>query len=275
MDLIFPHHENEIAQSEAAWGEPFARLWLHTGFLNVDSEKMSKSLGNFVTIAQILDRNDAEALRYFLLGVHYRSPVNFDIEKLADGRVVFPGLDEAERRIEYLYTTREALLAFAAGARSSAAGDRASAKTAREAPDRVLAALDDDLNTSVALSVVAELARVGNEIVQQGPKLKRDPDEHEAARALAAAAAGALDACCGPLGLMQAAADVFFARTRARRLRLRGLSALAIEAKVKERADARAAGDFARADAIRAELARDGVEPQDVPGGGTTWRVTQ
>jgi cysteinyl-tRNA synthetase len=74
---------------------------------------------------------------------------------------------------------------------------------------------------------------------------------------------------------MQAAADVFFARTRARRLRLRGLSALAIEAKVKERADARAAGDFARADAIRAELARDGVELQDVPGGGTTWRVTQ
>jgi cysteinyl-tRNA synthetase len=276
MDLIFPHHENEIAQSEAAWGEPFARLWLHTGFLNVDSEKMSKSLGNFVTIAQILDRNDAEALRYFLLGVHYRSPVNFDIEKLADGRVVFPGLDEAERRIEYLYTTREALVAFAAGARPSAAGGRASAKTAREAPDRVLAALDDDLNTSVALSVVAELARVGNEIVQHGPKLKRDPGAYEAARALAAAAAGVLDDCCEPLGLMQASADVFFARTRARRLELRGLSALAIEAKVKERADARAARDFARADAIRAELAQDGVELQDVPGGGgTTWRVTQ
>ena len=68
MDLIFPHHENEIAQSEAAWGEPFARLWLHFAFLNVDAEKMSKSLGNFVTIAQVLERNDAEALRYFLFG---------------------------------------------------------------------------------------------------------------------------------------------------------------------------------------------------------------
>jgi cysteinyl-tRNA synthetase len=275
MDLIFPHHENEIAQSEAAWGGPFARVWLHTGFLNVDSEKMSKSLGNFVTIAQILDRNDAEALRYFLLGVHYRSPVNFDVEKLAGGRVVFPGLDEAERRIEYLYTTREAMLAFAAGARPSTRGVREQAKTVGDAPERVLAALDDDLNTSVALGAVAELARVGNEIVQQGPKLKRDPAAHEAARALAAATADALDACCGPLGLMQADADEFFARTRARRLALRGLNAAAIVAKVKEREDARAAKDFARADAIRAELAQQGVEFQDAPGGGTTWRVAQ
>ena len=115
MDLIFPHHENEIAQSEAAWGAPFARLWLHSGFVNVDAEKMSKSLGNFVTIAQILERNDGEALRYFLLGAHYRGPIDFDLDKRDDGRVVFPGLDEAERRIEYLYTTREVLVAAAAG----------------------------------------------------------------------------------------------------------------------------------------------------------------
>jgi cysteinyl-tRNA synthetase len=92
MDLVFPHHENEIAQSEAAWGDPFSKTWLHAGFLNVDSEKMSKSLGNFVTIAQVLDRNDGEALRYFLCGAHYRSQVSFDLEKLADGRVVFPGV---------------------------------------------------------------------------------------------------------------------------------------------------------------------------------------
>ncbi len=116
MDLIFPHHENEIAQSEAAWGAPFARIWLHAGFVNVDAEKMSKSLGNFVTIAQILERNDGEALRYFLLGAHYRGPIEFDLEKLPDGRVVFPGVDEAERRVEYLYTTREALAAAAEAA---------------------------------------------------------------------------------------------------------------------------------------------------------------
>ena len=106
MDLIFPHHENEIAQSEAAWGEPFANIWMHAGFLNVDSEKMSKSLGNFVTIQQVLDRNDGEALRYLFLGAHYHAPVSFDLDKQPDGRVVFPGLDEAERRVEYLYATR-------------------------------------------------------------------------------------------------------------------------------------------------------------------------
>src|SRR6202034_3839312 len=106
MDLIFPHHENEIAHSEAAWGGPFAKYWLHGGFLNVDKEKMSKSLGNFVTIDDVLTRNDAEALRYFLLGTHYRGPLQFDMEKdEATGRVTFPGVDEAEGRVEYLYNT--------------------------------------------------------------------------------------------------------------------------------------------------------------------------
>jgi cysteinyl-tRNA synthetase len=275
MDLVFPHHENEIAQSEAAWGEPFARLWLHSGFLNVDAEKMSKSLGNFVTIAQILERNDGEAFRYYVLGMHYRGPANFDLEKLADGRVIFPNLDDAERRVEYLYTTREVLLAAAGDARADAAGPSTNAKLVREAPGRVMAALDNDLNTSVALSVVAELAKTANEIAMQIPKLKKDPKALDAARALAAAAVEALDACCKPVGLMQASAETFFARTRARRLKVRGLDAGVIEAKVKERTDARAARDFARADALRGELAAMGVELQDVPGaGGTTWRVT-
>jgi cysteinyl-tRNA synthetase len=274
MDLIFPHHENEIAQSEAEWGEPFARLWMHTGFLNVDAEKMSKSLGNFVTIAQILERNDAEALRYLLLGVHYHGPVSFDVEKRADGRVVFPGLDEAERRIEYLYVTREALRAMAGDTPAATAGNDARAVLIREAPGRVLAALDNDLNTSVALSVVGELGRVGNELAQRTTKHQGDKRTHATTRALAAAAIEALDACCRPMGLMQASAEDFFSRTRERRMNVRGLETAAIEAKVKERSDARAAKDFARADAIRAELEAQGVELQDVPGGGATkWKV--
>ncbi len=274
MDLIFPHHENEIAQSEAAWGEPFSRMWLHTGFLNVDAEKMSKSLGNFVTIAQVLERNDGEALRYLLLGAHYRVPVAFDVEKLADGRVVFPGVDEAERRVEYLYTTREALVAAAAGARANAEGPANDAKVIRHASQHVLAAMDNDLNTSVALSVIAELAKVGNEIVMRVSKLKKDPAAQLVQQGLAAAAIEALDACCKPLGLMQTTAADFFARARARRLQLRGLRAADIEAKVQARIDARAAKDFARGDALRAELATLGIELQDVPGGsGTNWRV--
>jgi cysteinyl-tRNA synthetase len=274
MDLIFPHHENEIAQSEAAWGEPFARLWMHSGFLQVDAEKMSKSLGNFVTIAQVLERNDGEALRYFVLGAHYRAPINFDLERLADGRIVFPAIDEAERRIEYLYVTREALGAASAGAAADASGPSTHARTVREASERVLAALDNDMNTSVALSVVGELARTCNEVVQQVARLRKQQGVHGAARSLAAAGIEAIEACCRPLGLMQATAKEFFERTRARRLRLRGLDGEAIEAKVRERTSARHAKDFARADAIRAELERIGVELQDVPEEGrTAWRV--
>jgi cysteinyl-tRNA synthetase len=275
MDLIFPHHENEIAQSEACWGEPFAKLWMHGGFLNVDAEKMSKSLGNFVTIQQVLDRNDGEALRYFLLGAHYRGPVNFDLEKLADGRVVFPSVDEAERRVEYLYVTREALLVAAGTARAGAEGPANDAKVIRHASQHVLAALDNDLNTSVALSVIAELAKVANEVVMRIGKLKKDPPTLLVQQGLAAAALEALEACCKPLGLMQQTSADFFARARARRLQLRGLVEAQIEAKVKEREGARAAKDFARGDAIRAELAAMGIELQDVPGGGgTNWRVS-
>src|SRR5688572_18313993 len=105
MDLIFPHHENEIAQSEAAEPEAgdLAKIWLHNGFVNVDKEKMSKSLGNFVTVSDVLGRNDPEGFRWFLLAAHYRGPIQFDTETLPSGRVVFPGVDEAERRVDYLY----------------------------------------------------------------------------------------------------------------------------------------------------------------------------
>jgi cysteinyl-tRNA synthetase len=274
MDLIFPHHENEIAQSEAAWGAPFARLWVHSGFLNVDAEKMSKSLGNFVTIGQILERNDAEALRYFVLGAHYRGPLNFDVDKRADGRVVFPLLDEAERRVEYLYSTRESLRGAISAVQPSEVGDDPLSRTVCEASDRVIDSLDNDLNTSVALSVIAEVARIGNETAQKLAKPRKGSPAREFLEGLAAATVEALDACCRPLGLMQATAEEFFARTRERRLRVRGLDAGWIAAKVDERSTARAAKDFGRSDGIRDELARAGVELQDELGGGvTTWRV--
>ena len=274
MDLIFPHHENEIAQSEAAFGPPFARYWLHAGFLNIDAEKMSKSLGNFVTVRDVLARNDAEGLRYFFLGAHYRGPVNFDVEKLGDGRVVFTNVDEAERRVDYLYGTREALAAAAVGDAAPWTDDKAAhAKLVREAPARVLDALDKDLNTPVALSVIAELAKAGNEIALSVGRLKKDPAAQARARGLAAAALSSLAACCRPLGLMQASPEDYAKRTRERRLKIRALDASMIDAKVKEREAARAAKDFTRGDAIRAELAQIGVELLDA-GGATAWKVT-
>jgi cysteinyl-tRNA synthetase len=115
---------------------------------------------------------------------------------------------------------------------------------------------------------------VGNEIVMQIQKQKKDPAAQSVSKALAAATVEALGACCAPLGLMQPEASEFFARTRAKRLRIRGLDQAVVEAKVKARLDARTAKDFAKADALRAELTAMGIELQDVPGGGgTTWRV--
>jgi cysteinyl-tRNA synthetase len=273
MDLVFPHHENEIAQSEAVTGPELSKFWMHGGFLEVDKEKMSKSLGNFVTIKDVLERNDPEGFRYYLLGTHYRGPLSFDLEKQADGRITFTGVDEAERRTDYMYTTYDALLAAAGGAE---AGDpnilQGQTKIVDEAKDKILEALDKDLNTPVALSVLAELAKAGNEIVMQLPKLKKDPAKYEAVRALAAKAARAIKASCAPLGLMQASPEDYWARTRARRLRLRGLDAAAIDAKIAARADARKNKDFAQADAIRKELAAMGVEVFDA-GDASTWKI--
>ncbi len=276
MDLIFPHHENEIAQSEAVWGEPFSRFWMHGGFLSVDSEKMSKSLGNFVTIRDVLERNDPEAFRYYLLGTHYRGPLSFDVEKREDGRVVFPGLDEAERRVDYLHDTRDALAAALAEPlpAEAPAADRfkSEAKIIAEAPEKVLSALDKDLNTPVAIAEVGELCKAANEIVKQLGKLKKDPAARAQARILAERAHAALAAACAPLGLLQASDEAYAERTRTRRLRLRGLDANDVEAKVRARTEARTAKDWKRADEIRAELTAMGIEVLDA-GDTTRWRV--
>ena len=277
MDLIFPHHENEIAQSEADTGKPFARYWLHNGFLNVDSEKMSKSLGNFVTVRDVLERNDAEGFRYFLLGTHYRGPLSFDVEKEENGRVRFPGVDEGERRADYLYITRELLASIADGASAAqnaqVPGELASqAKIVKEARARLLDALDRDLNTPVALSVLGDVAKAGNEIATRAQKLRKDPKAFEMVRGLAAAALDAINGCAHPLGLMQATAPDYFARVRERRLRIKGLAAADIDQKLEDRTAARNSKDFAKADALRKELDALGIEILDSPA-GSTWRV--
>ncbi len=137
LDLQFPHHENEIAQSEGASGEPFVRYWLHNGFLNVDNEKMSKSLGNFFTIRDVLKSYDGETLRFFMLRVHYRSPFNF-----SDA-----GLDDARSAVRRLYTALDAV-----------AADDAPLDWSHPAAQRFKEAMDDDFNTPIAVSVLFDLA---------------------------------------------------------------------------------------------------------------------
>jgi cysteinyl-tRNA synthetase len=278
MDLIFPHHENEIAQSEASHpGQgPFARVWMHNGFVNVDKEKMSKSLGNFVTVRDVLQRNDAEGFRYLLLTVQYRGPLNFDSEKLDDGRVVFPGVDEAERRVDYLYSTLERLEALASqqpAEPSVTAKDLTSVEAViGAAREKVRAALDDDLNTPVALSAVSELAKSANDLCDLATKRRKDKALQASATSLAKAGLQALRACTEVLGLLITAPSTYAKRTRTRRLQVRKLDAAEIEQAIGARAAARAAKDFARADAVRAELLAKGVEIADTPQ-GTVWRV--
>jgi cysteinyl-tRNA synthetase len=282
MDLIFPHHENEIAQSEAAdpGAGPFARHWIHNGFVNVDKEKMAKSLGNFVTIRQVYERYDPEALRYFLLTVQYRGPIGFDTEKLPDGRVIFPGIAEAERRVDYLYGALARLDTLSASASLGAADKPAKlpkdlkpfADLASTARARVDAALDDDLNTPVALAVLGEVAKAANELCDLAQKRRKDQDLSRAAPAIARDLRAALLAAASPLGLLPSAPDAYRARTQAQRLAILGRTPEQIEARLGERTAARDAKDFARSDAIRKELEAEGIEVADTPT-GTVWRV--
>jgi cysteinyl-tRNA synthetase len=279
MDLIFPHHENEIAQSEAAFPEKgaFARKWIHNGFVNVDKEKMAKSLGNFVTVRQVYERNDPEALRYFLLGVQYRGPIAFDTEKLEDGRVVFPGILEAERRVDYLYKTLERLKSLSevgqSGTLSTLPPSLASFQTqANEAMPRLKAALDDDLNTPVALAVIGDIAKAGNELCDLAEKKRKDPVIARQVPYVASRVAKVLFDLTERVGLLRALPSEYRARTEQKRLALRNLTKEGIDAKILARSEARAAKDFARSDAIRDELLAVGVEIKDGVD-RTEWRI--
>jgi cysteinyl-tRNA synthetase len=280
MDLIFPHHENEVAQSEAAHpGEgPLSRIWMHNGFVNIDKEKMSKSLGNFVTLRDVLDRNDPEALRWFLLAAHYRGPIQFDTDTRADGRVVFPGVDEAERRLDYVYgaldRVRELVLSDLTAPSRLPPELQALKDRVAHAEQAAEAALDDDLNTPVALAQLGEVAAVANELTDFAKKRLADRPTQAAAGVLGQNVLTALRRFGRSLGLLNAAPSDYFGRVGARRLALRGLTPAAIDARIDARARARRDRDFATSDAIRDELTALGVHLFDSPA-GTSWTIAQ
>ncbi len=266
LDLVFPHHENEIAQSECATGKTFARFWMHNGFVQVNKEKMSKSLGNFFRLQEAFGKVEPEAVRYSLLTAHYRAPYNLEMDLDEAGHLLaFPQFDEAEARLEYVYGSIQRYLAITP--KKIKAVDEAVSAEVAEVEKRITVALDDDVNTPVALSHVAAFLKGANELCDktQGKKGKISQAAHEAIGHGFAFIADVL-------GIGSDTPAEFLTRVRDRRAQALGIEGKDVEAAIEARAEARKNKDFEKADRIRDELAGKGVEMFDTPE-GTTWRL--
>ena len=228
QDLIFPHHENEIAQSECACGKPFSRYWMHNGYINVDNRKMSKSLGNFFTVREVAERFGYEPIRYLMISSQYRSPINYSVEILEQSRAA----------LDRLYHCRENLTF-----RLAAAPEGEATRSFEPFREAFIAAMDDDLNTADAIAALFDLTKEINVM------LAADPVKGDCEAALAL-----FDELCGVLGLV-------YNTDKGDSLDSE------IEALIAERAAARKAKDFARADAIRDQLKDMGIVLEDTPQG--------
>jgi cysteinyl-tRNA synthetase len=254
-DLVFPHHENELAQSVGASGKPFARYWLHHGFVTIKDEKMSKSLGNFLTIREVLEKFSAEALRLFVFSSHYRSPLDYSEDALAD----------AEAGVERLY---QCLLAArrVKDAGGGGIGEKDRAGLAR-VEERFNAAMDNDFNSAKALAAIFDAARTVNRVIQKNRgELSGD------AAGIVREAAAVMTRLAGIMGLRTKEPEAFFREKREKMLAGIDLGAEEIENLIKERNTARAARDWKRSDAIRDRLMEHGIILKDGPE-GTTWTV--
>ncbi|MEM8608133.1 MAG: cysteine--tRNA ligase [Myxococcota bacterium] len=267
LDLVFPHHENEIAQSEAATGKTYCRCWMHNGFVEVDKEKMSKSLGNFFTARDLFDRIEPEAIRYFMMTVHYRAPLNLDWTLDDAGNVTgFPQFEEAERRLAYLYKTKERLFSLPEKRIVDGAGE--TPKEVREFKAELKHALDDDLNMPVALAKLAEFLKTVNELCDQALRKKG-----KASKVAVEDARAGFAALSAELGLGTETPHEILLRIRDRRAASRGLDAAEVERQIAARTSARQERDFAEADRIRDALGAQGVELLDGPD-GTGWTIS-
>ena len=233
MDLQFPHHENEIAQSEGATGQKFVNLWMHNGFVRINEEKMSKSLGNFFTVREVLKQYQPEIIRFFILSSHYRSPLNYSDEQLNDARLALMRLYTALRGCN---------------------GTNADIDEAYKA--RFEVAMDDDFNTPVALSVLFDLARELN-----AAKEAKSEKVHDLVATLRFLG--------GLLGIVQGDADDFLKSGVVNDV---DINVDLIEQQIQSRLVAKKAKDWSLADKIRDDLKEQGIILEDAPNGLSTWR---
>ena len=232
LDLIFPHHENEIAQSECCTGQEYVRYWMHNGFINVDNHKMSKSLGNFFTVRDVAEKFGYEPIKFMMLQAHYRSPINYSYDVI----------EQCKSALERLHTCRDNLDFALKNAVEGTAEDDTFTQGLEKRREQFIAAMDDDLNTADALAALFELVRDCNTFTS----LPRGKTAVEAAIAL-------FDELCGVLGILYNRKEQCVDRE--------------IETLIEERQQARKAKNFARADEIRNLLAERGVVLEDTPQG--------
>ena len=237
-DLIFPHHENEIAQSEAANGVPFAKYWMHNGFLNINNQKMSKSLGNFFTVRDIEEKYDLQVLRFFMLSAHYRSPLNFSADLM----------EAAKNGLERILTAGSTLKRQigAAAATQMSDAERASYDETAAYVEKFEAAMDDDANTADAVSAVFELVKYINTNASSDNSREYLQKLYER-----------LNTLCDVLGIILEQKEELLDAD--------------IEALIKERTDAKKAKNFARADEIRDQLKNMGILLEDTRE-GVKWK---
>ena len=254
-DLIFPHHENEKAQSEAYSHRPFVKYWMHNGFITVDKEKMSKSLGNFFTIKEILDRYDPEVVRYFLLSAHYRSPIEFsDVQ-----------LNEAEISIDRYYTTVLRIRDFleTAGEKEKNTSSAELEELMSSFRDKFHSAMNDDFNTALALGYIFELLREVNRYLDTKPSGQKAKD-------LVVRAGDLLAEIGGVLNIFNRTPKEWY--TSLMKVKHVDLTEKDLEQKISDRKKAREEKDWTAADTIRNELADKGVILEDKKD-GTAWKI--
>lgn len=249
-DLIFPHHENEIAQSEAAFGKTFARYWIHNGFVNINQEKMSKSLGNFIVLKEMIKHYHPEALRLFLLSKHYRSPVDFTDK----------AMNEAVSGLDKIYGLLERI-----DKQFGPVSGKDKASGATEFWKQFCLAMDDDFNTALGIAALFEAVRNMNRLLDENSFSQDAEDKIRSGRA-DILKMGAI------LGILNESPEDYFAKKRSTAIEKKSIDSEMIDKMIKERIEARKAKNWARADQIRKQLEEMNIIIEDRPE-GTDWKM--